>query len=174
MSHPAEFLKLFVQHEGDLRALIGALVRDRQAAEDVLQEVALTCWERFADYDRQRSFGAWARGIAVNKILRRREQHARFPVLFSPEAIVSVLDAFDREDAAASPLMQKLEECLERLPEKSRQLLRLRYGEALEVSQVAERIASTPGAVYKALLRARQWLRDCVRNRQSLAPEELP
>lgn len=172
MNDPTAFLKLFLQHEGDLRALIGSLVRDWNAAEDVLQEVALTTWQRFDDYDPQRSFGAWARGIAVNKILRRREQIARFPVLFSPEVITAVLDAFDRAEGTSSPMMNELEPCLEQLPEKSRHLLALRYGEALDVRQIAQRIQSTPDAVYKGLLRAREWLRDCVQTRQTASVRE--
>ncbi len=171
MRDPAEFLKLFLQHEADLRAMIGSLVRDRDAAEDVLQEVALTAWERFSDYDPQRSFGAWGRGIAVHKILRRREQAARFPVLFSPETITAILDAFDQMKPSSPPLINELEPCLDQLPEKSRQLLTLRYADALDIRQIAERVESTTDAVYKALLRARKWLRDCVANRRAAALE---
>jgi RNA polymerase sigma-70 factor, ECF subfamily len=169
MRDPAEFLKLFLQHEADLRAVIGSLVRDWNAAEDVLQETALTTWERFDEYDRDRSFGAWARGIAVFKVLRKREQTARSPILFSPEAMTAVLDAFDRSSGKPAAIMNDLGECLEKLPEKARQLLSLRYGEALDVRQVAERTAGTTEAVYKALLRARKWLRECLENRRTTA-----
>jgi DNA-directed RNA polymerase specialized sigma24 family protein len=43
------FLKLFLPAEADLRALIGSLVRDRQAREDLLQDITLTLWEKIAD-----------------------------------------------------------------------------------------------------------------------------
>jgi RNA polymerase sigma-70 factor, ECF subfamily len=163
----ADFLKHFLKNEGDLRAFIGSLIRDWNVTEDVLQDVALTAWERFDDFDGTRSFGAWARGIAVNKILRRREQNARFPVPFSPETITALSDAFDRTEGAASA-GPDLEPCLERLPEKSRRLLTLRYGESLDIRQVAERLASTPDAVYKALLRVRRLIRECVEARRGV------
>jgi RNA polymerase sigma-70 factor, ECF subfamily len=164
----ADFLMFFLKHQEDLRAFIGSLVRDGNAADDVLQDVALTAWERFDDFDQARSFGAWARGIAVNKIMRRREQNARFPAPFSPATITAILDAFDHTEAnSAAASTPDLEPCIERLPEKSRQLLTLRYGEALDVRQVAERLASTPEAVYKALVRVRRLVRDCIESRRA-------
>jgi RNA polymerase sigma-70 factor (ECF subfamily) len=176
----ADFLRHFLKNEGDLRAFIGSLVRDWNVTEDVLQDVALTAWERFDDFDGNRSFGAWVRGIAVNKVLRRREQNARFPLPFSPETIAALSDAFDRSEpglpsassargssAGAIDPAEHLEPCLERLPEKSRRLLNMRYGESLDVRQIAERIAGTPEAVYKALLRVRRLVRACVEGRRA-------
>jgi RNA polymerase sigma-70 factor (ECF subfamily) len=172
MNDRADFLKLFLKNQGDLRAFIGSIIRDVNVTEDVLQDVALTAWERFDDFDSARPFGAWARGIAVNKILRRREQNARFPVAFSPETITAVSDAFDRSErpfaggGSVDPA-DHLQPCLEQLPEKSRRLLILRYGESLDVRQVAERVAGTPDAVYKALLRIRRLVRQCVEGRRA-------
>jgi DNA-directed RNA polymerase specialized sigma24 family protein len=45
--------------------------------------------------------------------------------------------------------------------------LTLRYGEALDVRQVAERLSSTPEAVYKALVRVRRLVRDCIESRRA-------
>jgi len=165
----ADFLKHFLKNEADLRAFIGSLLRDANVTEDVLQDVALTAWERFDDFDSTRSFGAWARGIAVKKILRRREQNARFPVPFSPETIAAVSDAFDRTERSPSSgtIADHLQPCLDQLPEKSRRLLALRYGESLDVCQVARQVEGTPEAVYKALLRIRRLVRQCVESRRA-------
>lgn len=169
-----EFLSLFLKHEGDLRAFIGSLVRDRDAREDVLQEVALTVWEKLDGYDRDRSFGAWARGIAANKIMKRRDKLARSPVLFSPETVQAVLDACERAETRPSPRSDELEFCIDRLPKNSRRLLALRYDESLEVKQIAERLQRSVAAVHKALLRIRQQLRECVEARLDAAGESLP
>ena len=63
MDRHAEFLRRFVECEGQLRAFIGALVRDRHGREDLVQEVALTLWQEFERYDAARPFAAWARGV---------------------------------------------------------------------------------------------------------------
>ena len=43
----ARFLGLFLKHQDDMRAVIGSFIRDRSAAEDVFQEMALTLWKKF-------------------------------------------------------------------------------------------------------------------------------
>ena len=136
------FLLLFLRCEADLRAFIGSVVLDRHAREDVFQECALTLWRKLEKYDPARSFGAWARGIAGNIILQRRHNDRRFPVAFSPETIKAVLDAYDRTEDSASARSDALAECLKRLPDRSRELLTMRYGRDLKPPQIA---AAVPG-----------------------------
>ncbi|MEZ5301550.1 MAG: hypothetical protein R3F11_13010 [Verrucomicrobiales bacterium] len=59
---PSAFLTRFLPAEADLRAFIGALVREPGAREDIFQEVALTLWEKFAEYEALLVRGAGARG----------------------------------------------------------------------------------------------------------------
>src|SRR5947209_8271641 len=115
-----EFMALFLRHQAELKAFIGSLVRDRHARDDLLQEVALVLWEKFSAYDPGRSFGAWARGIAANKVMQRWEKAGRLPLPFAPAAIQALLDAFERTEASTSAHGVALERCLEDLPEKSR------------------------------------------------------
>jgi RNA polymerase sigma-70 factor (ECF subfamily) len=165
------FLSLFLKHEADLRAFIGSLVRDPHLRDDVFQEVALTLWRQIDEYDPARPFGAWARGIAANKIMQQWDRVARRPVAFPPETIQAVLDAYDRTEASESARADALRHCLERLPDKSRELLRLRYENSIRPEEIARAIESTLEAVYKALSRIRQKLLECIQ-RQMVASEE--
>ena len=157
----ARFLALFLRHQADLRAFLGSVLRDRAAAEDLFQETALVLWQKFAEYDPARPFGAWARGIATNKVLQERAK--RIPLAFSPAAVRAVAEAFDRapEEADLAPLR----DCVSRLPEKSRRLLALRYGEALSLAEIARRAGGTLDAVHKALSRAREAVERCLRGK---------
>ena len=123
MHNQDEFLTLFLRHQVDVRAFIGSLVRDLHTRDDIFQEVALILWNEFARYDRSRSFGAWARGIAARKVLQRYEKDTRSPVPFAPEAIQALLDAYERTEVSESERAEALQRCVERLPEKSRRLL---------------------------------------------------
>jgi RNA polymerase sigma-70 factor (ECF subfamily) len=160
-----EFLRLFLRYEAELKAFIGALVRDRHARDDLFQEVALILWEKFPGYDRTRSFGAWGRGIAANKMLQRWEKTGRVPTPLSPQAIQSVLDAYERTESAASARADALELCLERLAAKSRRLLAWRYEHSMSLDEIAGRLGHTLNAVYKALSRIRQRLQECIERR---------
>ena len=159
------FLSLFLRCEADLRAFIGSVVLDRHAREDVLQECALTLWRELEKYDPARSFGAWARGVAANVILQRRHKDRRFPVAFSPETIEAVLSAYDRTEDLASARSDALVECVRRLPDRSRELLEMRYERDLKPSEIAQRTGRTLDAIYQALSRIRLKLEECIRAR---------
>jgi RNA polymerase sigma-70 factor (ECF subfamily) len=163
MDREAEFLKRFLTCQDDLRAVIGSMLRDRHLREDVFQDVAVVLWRKFDEYDPSRPFGAWARGIAVRKVLQTYDKSRRLPIAFAPETIDVLLRAFDEaEEPDRAAEEQALRRCVEKLPEKSRRLLELRYEKALKLHEIAERIASTLDAVHKALSRMREALRRCV------------
>jgi RNA polymerase sigma-70 factor (ECF subfamily) len=156
-----EFLRTFLRHEAEIRAFTRALVRDRHVRDDVFQEVTLVLWREFERYDPARPFAAWARGIAANKIMQQHDKQRRGPVVFSPEAIQSILDAYQRTEESA-PRSEALDECLEKLPDKSRRLLALRYEESLRPQEIAARAGGTVDGVYKALSRLRLQLEECI------------
>lgn len=164
MDH-ADFLRSFLRHEADLRAFIGAFVRDRQAREDVLQEVALALWEQSDRYDPARPFGAWARGIAANKILQRWRQDGRRPAPFPPEAVDAVMAAFERGDPEVEVRSEALRECVNKLPADARRLISLRFEDGLRGQEIARRIWSNITAVYKTFSRMMESLENCIRRR---------
>ncbi len=173
MATHAEFIKLFLAHQDDLRAFLASLVRNCEDREDLLQDTAVTLWEKFNKFDPNRSFGAWARGIAANKVLQHRGRSGRVPTPFSPQVIAAVLDAFQRrEPLNSAESLDALEECMKPLSEGFRRILVLRYVERLPVWKIAEAIGSSPAATSKTLLRLRTSLFDCVERRLGRVQQE--
>lgn len=162
MTEHEVFLTQFLRCEADLRAFIGAMVRDVHAREDVFQEVALTLWRHFSRYDSSRPFGAWARGVAANKLLERYRGDRRLPMVLSPAAILKLAEAADRRESHPAPGFEALEHCLGKLPEKSRHLLTLRYSRAQPLAAIAAEFRATQAAVYQALSRLRRRLQVCM------------
>lgn len=173
MDRQSEFLTLFLKHQGEVRAFVGSLIRDREAREDVFQEVALVLWQDYAKFDTSRSFGAWARGIAMNKIRQRWERLGRMPASLSNEALQAVAEAYDRTAATRIAHADALQHCVSQLPEKSRRLLALRYEQALKLQQMAELLETTADAVHKALSRIRDKLWECVERRLATTGERM-
>ncbi|HZE97225.1 MAG TPA: sigma-70 family RNA polymerase sigma factor [Planctomycetota bacterium] len=169
MGSHEDFLKLFLRHQDGVRAFLASVVRDRAAAEDLFQEVSLALWESFANYDPARPFGAWARGVALKKVLRGREQSRRIPLAFSPEVIQAVLDAYDRSEAAA-PDTDGLRDCISKLPPRSQGLLVLRYERSLKLGDIAKEVGSSLDAVHKTLSRIREVLQECLQRRVQAGP----
>ncbi|MDD3585671.1 MAG: sigma-70 family RNA polymerase sigma factor [Thermoguttaceae bacterium] len=55
-----------------------------------------------------------------------------------------------------------LDECIERLPLKSRSLLKLHYSEGTSLVEIAKSMNMKPDAIYAAVSRIRKSLRDCI------------
>ncbi len=158
-----EFLKLLLRHQPDLKAFVASMVRDRAAAEDLFQEICLALWQGFGSYERGRPFGAWARGVAGKKLLQSREKTRRVPLAFSPQAIQAVLEAYDRTEPQART--EGLRDCIEKLPDRSRELLALRYEKSMKLGEIARHAGSTLDAVHKTLSRIREALEECLKRR---------
>lgn len=163
------FMALFLASQDDLRAFVGAVVRDWSAVDDIVQETAAVLWRKFDAYDPERPFRAWARGFAVFEIRKHRERARRLPPVLSPEAIAALDAAWDEEPAPANPRVAALGSCLERVAPGARRLLALRYDEGLEIGAIAQRVGRGAEAVGKALQRLRVALGDCVQ--RALAQE---
>lgn len=71
--------KLFLQHAAPLRGFILCLLGDREAANDLFQEVFVTVSRNAEPFLPERSFLAWARGIARNKVLEHYRKRQRLP-----------------------------------------------------------------------------------------------
>ena len=165
MSTHSEFLQRFHSCEQDLRAFIGSLIRDVHSREDVFQEVSRTLWEKFDDYDLSYAFGAWARGIAARKLLELRRRDARFPLVYPPEAVAAILEAFDATDGNTHLYEAALRNCLTELPLRARHILKLRYDQRLPCDRIARETGSTLKAIHQTLCRLRRTLHDCIQRR---------
>lgn len=160
------FLPLYLAHLHDLRAYVGSVLRDWALADDVVQEVSVVLWERFSEYDPAYSFGAWARGIARNKMLKEFERSRRRLPLLSPEAIASIDLAFsERDEAEPGREREALRHCLGRLGERPRRLLAQYYGNDLSLADLAAAEAGTVEGMKKALWRLRSELHRCITSR---------
>ncbi len=164
MSSP-DFLHFFRRAETDLRAFIGSVIRDPHAREDIFQEVSRTLWQKFDDYDLDRSFGAWARGIAARKILEARRRSARFPLLFPPETVELIAQAFDETDEPAANREAALKLCVDALPPRSRKILTSRYDDRQPCESIARDLGVNLKAIHQTLSRLRRALHECITRR---------
>jgi RNA polymerase sigma-70 factor, ECF subfamily len=175
MADREQFLEAFLKYEPNLRALLATLVRDRQDCEDVFQETALTLWQKYDQYDPQRPFGAWAKGVAAKKVLQCRARSGKAPTPFSPEAVTAIVDALERNESRRPQwptALDALEKCTDTLPQQSREMLLMRYRDGWSIVEIAQRLGSTPAALAMSLSRLRSRLYDCVQLHLGRAKEQ--
>lgn len=159
------FLALLSETRVQLKAFIWSVLRHRELCEDVMQEVVLVLWKTFDRYDSSRPFGLWARGVAA-RVIMAADRRARRQVPLSPEAMVALLDAHERVTADLPSDHRALRACLDKLPERARRLVRMRYEEQLSFPQIAQKVGGTMDAVRMALTRVHTNLMRCLRRKQ--------
>lgn len=157
----AEFQVLLREVESHLFQYILCLVPNWNNAEDVLQETRLRLWRDFEHFEMGTCFRSWAISMARYQVLTFRKKLQRNRVVFSQE-LISTLEEVLAGIELESPPMDELRECIEKLPPTSRELLRLCYGKQESVKAIAARSARSVPAIYKAISRIRQALRECI------------
>lgn len=150
-------------------AFVTSIVRDFGDRDDVLQETAVAVIESYSSYDPQRSFVAWAIGVALNQIglyLRRRR---RDRLVFDDETVACLASAFVEVAPEQSYRLSLLRGCLESLEGRARRLFEFRYQGNLKPAAIAERVSMTANAVAKALQRIREQLKECIERKSAEA-----
>jgi RNA polymerase sigma-70 factor (ECF subfamily) len=166
----------FLRHYGSAQQSLFAYIRSAgftlTDTEDVLQDVSVALWGSFSSYDEERPFVAWAIGIARNLIQKhQRGRRVRRQTRVDTEVLqrladqaAAALESYDRE---LSDEKSRMEECLDALPDKARDLLEMRYGQRLSLDEIAERLGKSYGAASMVISRIRAKLVECV----SLGPK---
>jgi RNA polymerase sigma-70 factor (ECF subfamily) len=157
------FARLFAQHDRWLFAYLVSLLGNAAHAEEVFQEVCVVLWREYETFQLGTNFVSWVSVIAHNQVHRFRRQQKRAGPQLS-EATVSLLaeDAVERVDLLESR-RDALRNCLEKLADKDRQLVRHCYGDSrVTFKTAAEDLGRPVNTVYKALNRIRRSLYQCI------------
>lgn len=150
-----------------LNAFVMSSVRDRQHAEDIVQEVGAAVSANFTDIPDGVSFTTWALSIARNHIHKRYRADQRDKHLFKSEALEALAGAYDRLSDRSDDMRAALDHCVDLLPERSRRIIELRYKQNKRVDAISAMLGSSANAVSGVLFRVRQALRDCIEKRMN-------
>jgi RNA polymerase sigma-70 factor (ECF subfamily) len=162
-----EFIQLFTQYEGRLRAFALSLVLNANDTDDVLQQAYLTLWRRFEQFQPGTNFMAWAGRVLYLQVMEHRRRQRRDEILLDSsflEAVAQVTvelpfttELGNRERA--------LKDCLRQLRPEHVAMLRARYEDGSTTEQMAEIFNRSGQAIYNALFRIRRRLFDCINDK---------
>lgn len=161
--------KLFLQHSGELRGFILALLPDTELAGDLLHEVFLLATEKAGQYREGTNFLAWVKAMARFKVLEAVRFRRSRAAVFSAEVIESLCEAapdagIDEAQIAA------IRSCIDDLPKRSKTLIDLRYRLECKPAEIAQRIGWQAQSVSVELSRARDMLRRCLQRKLDQVP----
>lgn len=158
----AEFLDLYTNHYPRLQFYVMALLPTANDASDVLQETSLVLWRKFDSFELGTNFFAWACKIARFQVMKYRERQGRAARLFDSSLLEKLADEASEEDVVVGVPLQALENCLGKLSELDRSLIRRRYQPGTSVQQLAADIGRTANSLSKSLGRIRHALLECI------------
>ena len=179
----AVFQALVQRYHGPLMRLAVGYVRDRSAAEDVVQETWLTCLRSLDRFEGRSSLKTWIFGIALNVARTRRRKDARvlpFASLFRRDDSDSSAPTVDprrlgsegkwrtppddwsnvpESHVLSRETLDRVRSAIDRLPPRQREVIILRDVAGFDAQAVSAVLAITPENQRVRLHRARAAVR---------------
>lgn len=163
----AAFEELMRRNASTSFRLALSVLKDRQEAEDEVQNSFFNAWKSLGRFQSQSRFSTWFRTIVLNQSLMRLRAVKR-------ANLQSLDDGGDQDRPREYPTKEKSPEAklstdqmtsrlrveVQKLPPLMREVLVLRDLEELSIEDVASRLEITESAVKSRLSRARAMLRE--------------
>jgi len=146
------------------------IVRDRAAAEDVVQSAFLRVVGSIRQFDSRRPFGPWFLRIVLNDALKEGQRRERYTSLDQPgDAELSPLDLLPDQGAGPELLLERGEtreavvNALNQLTPLQRTAIVQRYYLGMSEAEMARDRATSVGAIKLRLFAARERLQRLLR-----------
>lgn len=168
------FKKLRTKYYEAIYNLIYRMIREKDEVEDLTQEAFIKAFTSLASFNDEYAFSTWLYKIATNNSIDyiRRKKLQTFSIdkpIESKESDYS----YELPDSTYEPdqsLMERqrkklLEDAINSLPAKYRQVIHLRHVEEKEYQEIAEMLNLPLGTVKAHIFRAREMLNKYLRDK---------
>ncbi|QGY43323.1 RNA polymerase sigma-70 factor [Maribellus comscasis] len=153
------FNRLFFQYYRSLCSYVSSIIDDSSAAEDIVQNLFVKFWT-----DRKK--------ITIHKniesYLFKAAKHGAFNYLRSETnrknamEKMSLMDFSDEEYSTQEEFLQKLEECINQLPERSKEVFLLHRYEGLKQKEIAGKLNISVKTIKNQVWKSLKYLKSCM------------
>jgi RNA polymerase sigma-70 factor (ECF subfamily) len=175
-SSPAEWLEAY----GDLMFRYAYLqLRDREKAEDAVQDALLSAYKAIDGFEGKSSIKTWLMTILRNKIIDivRKDKRDRLvgvdsyddPIIGSNFNSMGIWSKWlsswgDNPESLYEHkgFLERVENCMEKLPDNLRQVFILRNVDGLSTEEICEQLDISPNNLWVMLYRSRLRMRECL------------
>jgi RNA polymerase sigma-70 factor (ECF subfamily) len=161
---PAAFEELVTKYQSKVFSMALSFTRNREAADDLAQEVFLKAYLALPRFHGKSEFGTWLYRISINHIkdfLRKKGRAKEVSLEDVPEVSFSDKEQAEKaeQEREAENRRHIVREFVQGLPEKYQVILTLRDIQGLAYEQISQVLHLSPGTVDSRLHRARRMLR---------------
>ena len=164
---------LIREHTDMLVAYLRSGVRDPHAVDDLYQETVLTAWKRLEDYDRDKPFGPWLRGISGKLMLAYYRKVSGGATPLDDQALEWLNERFaaihSMPGDAFHEKLTALRECIEALPEAYQRPIVMRFKEERGLTEIESILQVAKETLKKRLARGKSRLAECLERKLGLA-----
>ncbi|MDP6526353.1 MAG: sigma-70 family RNA polymerase sigma factor [Kiritimatiellia bacterium] len=158
------------RHQAEIYRYMRYMGASPADAADLVQEAFLAAFrgKTEPDLSDDRGCAAWLRGIARNMFLRHWRRGKRNRVVVNSELVEAAENTWSDwflRDGDGFETVEALERCLEKLPDKQRSALDMRYRDRESRSEMSELLKMTENGVKSLLRRIRAGLAECIEQR---------
>ena len=163
------FVELCFRHSRRILIVLCKVTKNREDAEDALQESILKAFVHFGDFNRASTFATWFTRIGINSALMILRRKRAWPEISTDASVDESAQQFQWEiaDRRLNPedhyieleRHRRLQSAISKLPKGYRHLVESRQRTEGSIKEIAKEAGITVAATKSRLLRARQVLR---------------
>lgn len=171
------FVGLLIANDQRVRGFIASLLLPSSEVDDVFQNTSVAAFRKVDSFryradEPDEEFLRWVCTIARYEVLRYYQRARRAKVVFSSELVEELADLQLEMQAELGERQEALFVCVERMPPRQQELIKMRYGAGEAVAEIAARLGITANGVYKSLATVRAALSRCIESQLSSAGVE--
>ncbi|QDT66680.1 sigma-70 family RNA polymerase sigma factor [Calycomorphotria hydatis] len=157
------FMRHYEEVIDDLRSYLSTLVLNSADAEDVFQELSINLWRHFDEYDREKSFLAWARVFAFNSARTYWERRNRRRLgSLDHDTLQNLSRAYKGQSEFLELRREQIRKCIAELREEDQKFVAIAYGDDASLVKYAKQMQRSVDSLYKRISRIRHKLKRCV------------
>jgi RNA polymerase sigma-70 factor (ECF subfamily) len=153
------FKVLFEKYGGRLYQFSLKYLREKEDAEDLLNEVFMKIWENKRSLKTNTSFQSYLFTIAYNNIRQRflkKSREEKYIQIFAEENLVDSSIGEDQLDYMQ--IVQKINKVIDLLPARRKEIFNLSYKEEFKNSEIADKLGLSEQFVKNQLSVARKYI----------------
>lgn len=163
----ASYKKLVDKYEKPLYFHIRKMIKEKELVEDLVQEVFMKAFHNLGTYNNEYAFSTWLYRIATNHTIdylrKRKLQTLSINEPYKTKDGEIEMQLPDNSFASDNPILKKqrkqiVQQAIENLPEKYRQVIEMRHMEEKSYQEISELLDLPLGTVKAHIFRAREML----------------
>lgn len=157
------FMELILSCQKEIYTYIISLLFSPSDADDILQETLTVMWRKFGEFESGTNFVAWGKQIARYKIMSHLQNNRASRLCFDSD-VLKLIESKSSQIDNFSDRKKALKKCLQKLPEKYRSVLKMRYSQNMSFKQMALVFGVAKQSVYRMVSRIHALLASCIKS----------